>query len=123
MTAISFRLSEAARVVLTFERKLSGRRSHGRCVKPRKGAHTNCIRYVRVSGGLTAQARAGTNTVAFRGRLSRKRVLALGSYRLTLLAKDAAGNWSSPATASFRLLASSSASRERAARAAVLGGF
>jgi hypothetical protein len=123
LTTISFRLSEPARVVLTFERKLAGRRSHGHCVKPRKGARTNCMRYVRVGGGLTMQGKAGANAVGFRGRLSRKRLLALGSYRLTLLAKDAAGNWSTPATASFKLLASASSSRERAARAAVLGWF
>jgi hypothetical protein len=102
---------------------LTGRRSHGRCVKPHKGARANCTRYVRVSGGLTAQAKAGANSVGFRGRLSRKRVLATGSYRLTVLAKDAAGNWSSPVTAGFKLLASSRSSRESAARAAVLGWF
>jgi hypothetical protein len=122
-TAISFRLSEPARIALTFERKLPGRRSHGRCLSLRKGAHANCTRYVRVSGGLTAQAKAGTNTIAFRGRLSRSRMLAPGSYRLTLLAKDTAGNWSEPVSASFKLLASASASRERAARAAVLAWF
>jgi hypothetical protein len=136
-TTISFRLSEPARIALTFERKLPGRRSHGRCVKPRKGARSNCTRYVRVSGGLTAQAKAGTNSIAFSGRLSSKRLLAAGSYRLTLLAKDPAGNWSAPISASFKLLAPvvgkrparpaaqppASSSGERAARAAVLAWF
>jgi hypothetical protein len=122
-TTISFRLSEAAKVALTFERKLTGRRSHGRCVKPRKGARANCTRYVRVSGGLSAQAKAGTNKIAFRGRLSRKRRLAPGSYRLTLLARDAAGNWSSPISVSFKLMASASSSQAKAARAAALAWF
>ena len=122
-TTISFRLSEAARIALTFERKLPGRRSHGRCLSLRKGARSNCTRYVRVSGGLTAQAKAGANTIAFRGRLSRKRLLAPGSYRLTLLAKDAAGNWSEPISAGFKLLASASSSRERAVSAAALAWF
>ena len=36
-TTISFRLSEAAKVTLSFERKQSGRRVHGRCVKLAKG--------------------------------------------------------------------------------------
>ena len=37
-TTISFRLSEAAKVTLSFERKLDGRRVRGKCVKPAKGA-------------------------------------------------------------------------------------
>jgi hypothetical protein len=122
-TTIRFRLSEPARIALTFERKLPGRRSHGRCVKPRKGARSNCTRYVRVSGGLTAQAKAGTNSIAFSGRLSSKRLLAAGSYRLTLLAKDLIGNWSAPISASFKLLAPASSSGERAARAALRAWF
>ena len=43
-TTISFRLSEAAKVALSFERKLDGRRVRGRCVKPAKGARPKCTR-------------------------------------------------------------------------------
>jgi hypothetical protein len=123
LTTISFRLSEAAKVVLSFERKLSGRRSHGRCVKPRKGARPNCTRYVGVSGRLTVTGKAGLNSVGFRGRLARKRRLPTGSYRLTLMAKDSSGEWSAPASVSFKLLDRVAAAQTRLARAAGLGWF
>jgi galactose oxidase-like protein/Big-like domain-containing protein len=123
LTTISFRLSEAARVRISFERKLPGRRSGGRCVKPRRHAKANCTRYVRVSGGLTVNGKAGANSVGFRGRLSRKRALPTGSYRLTVLAKDSGGEWSTPLSAGFKLLASASTASTRAARAAVLAWF
>ena len=123
LTTIRFRLNQAATVVLTFERKMAGRRSRGRCVRPRKGARPNCTRYVGVNGKLTVKGKAGANRVAFRGRLSRKRLLAVGSYRLTLRAKDATGDWSSPVRARFKVLESASAARANAAWAAVVGWF
>jgi hypothetical protein len=103
-TTISFRLNEAARVSLSVEAKLPGRRANGRCVKPAKHKRANCSRWVRVRGALTFKGVAGTNRVAFRGKLGR-RWLATGSYRLTLLAKDSGGDWSTPVSASFKLLA------------------
>jgi hypothetical protein len=121
LTTISFRLSEAAKVVLSFERKLSGRRSRGRCVKLRKEVRPNCTRFVRVSGQLTVQGKAGANSVGFRGRVSRKRALPAGSYRLTLVAKDKSGDWSTAVSAGFRLMESASAAQARAVRAIVLG--
>jgi Domain of unknown function (DUF1929)/Bacterial Ig domain len=120
---ISFRLTEAAKVVLSFERKLAGRRVRGRCIKPSKRARPNCTRYQRLSSKLTVQGKAGANSIAFRGRLPRKRTLAVGSYRLTLQATDATGQRSKPARASFRLLESATQAEARVARAAVLGWF
>jgi hypothetical protein len=115
LTRISFRLSEAARVSLTFERKLAGRRVRGRCTKPSRVARPNCTRYVRAGKKLTVRGKAGTNTLGFRGS-----GLAAGSYRLTLVAKDATGKSSKPARSSFKLLPSRGSA---AARAAVLAWF
>ncbi len=120
-TTIGFRLSEAAKVVLSFERKLDGRRVRGRCVKPAKGARPNCTRYSKLKTGLTLQGKAGANSLVFRGRLSRTRVLAVGRYRMTLVATDATGKKSAAARVSFRLLDSASAAQARAVRSAVLG--
>jgi hypothetical protein len=120
-TTISFRLSEAAKVALSFERKLDGRRVRGRCVKPATGLRPNCTRYSRLKTGLTVQGKAGTNTVVFRGRLSRSRVLAVGRYRLTLVATDSTGKRSAARQVGFRMLDSVPAAQARAVRAVVLG--
>jgi microcystin-dependent protein len=120
-TTISFQLSEAAKVVLSFERKLDGRRVRGRCVKPAKGARPNCTRYSRLRTTLSMQGKAGANSLLFRGRLSRTRVLAVGRYRMTLVATDPTGKMSTAARASFRLLDSASVAQARAVRSVVLG--
>ncbi len=91
---LRWRLSETARTTLTFQRALRGRRVGGRCLKPtraRRGRRA-CTRF-RNSGSLTAaNAKAGLNTLAFKGRLNRTRRLGLGRYRVSLSAVDAAGN-------------------------------
>jgi hypothetical protein len=79
---IRFRLSEPARVTLRFDSARSGRRG----------------------GVLTVGAHAGLNTVRFAGRLTPRRSLLPGAYRLTLLAKDAAGNASKAQRTRFILL-------------------
>ncbi len=120
-TTISFRLSEAAKVALSFERKLDGRRVRGRCVKPAKGARPNCTRYSKLKTVLTVQGKAGTNSLVFRGRLSRSKVLAVGRYRMTLVATDATGKKSTARQVGFRMLDSVPAAQARAVRAVVLG--
>jgi hypothetical protein len=109
-TRISFRLSEAARVSIGFERKLAGRRVRGRCAKPKRGARANCTRYLRSRPKVIVQGKAGLNTVSFRGR-----GLAVGRYRMTLNAKDASGKSSRPARLSFELLESAGSASARAA--------
>ncbi len=84
-TVIRFRLSEAARVTYTFRRR-AGRR------------------YVR-AGTLRRAGRAGRNRLRFYGRLSRRRALRPGAYRLVVVATDSAGQRSARRTASFTLLA------------------
>ena len=120
-TTIGFRLSEAAKVVFSFERKLAGRRVRGRCGKPAKGARPNCTRYALLKSTLSMRGKAGANSLVFRGRLSRTRSLPVGRYRLKLVATDATGKKSRAARVSFKLLDSAPVAQARAVRAVVLG--
>jgi hypothetical protein len=65
----------------------------GRCrkatAKNRRARH--CTRYVIVKGSASRAARAGANTVRFRGRLGGRR-LGAGRYRLILSATDGVGS-------------------------------
>ena len=70
--------------------------------RARKG-RPRCTRYVR-SGSLRRSAALGSNMLRFQGRLTRRRALRPGRYRLTLVATDAAGQRSTPKTLTFRLL-------------------
>jgi extracellular elastinolytic metalloproteinase len=102
---IGFTLSEAAAVTYGFRRARPGRRVGRRCVAPtraRKGRR-RCTRYVR-SGSLKLAAGAGANRLRFQGRLTRRRALRPGKYRLTMVATDAAGQRSAPKAVAFRLL-------------------
>jgi hypothetical protein len=117
---LSFRLSEAATVSVTFERRLNGRRVRGRCVKLAAGKRPNCTRYAPAKT-VKLRAKAGASSWLLRARLFRS--LAVGRYRLTLLATDATGKRSAAARASFRLLESAGTSGVSAVRAAVLGWF
>jgi Tol biopolymer transport system component len=104
-TRISFRLSEAARVTLTFARALPGRRVGRRCVRPtpRNRNRRRCTRYRRAAS-LSFNGRAGSNRIRFQGRLLSGRRIPLGRYRLTVGARDSAGNLSTPRTARFRIV-------------------
>jgi uncharacterized delta-60 repeat protein len=79
---IRFRLSEPARVRFTFRRSGAAR------------------------GSFTVQAAAGANRIRFHGRLSGRRRLAPGRYRLIATPVDATGNTGTARRASFRLEAS-----------------
>jgi hypothetical protein len=88
-TTFRYTLSEAARVVVTIER-----RAATRCRKPprtnRRKKH--CKRYVP-AGRFAAPGQAGADAHRFSGKIGR-RALAPGRYRATLAATDAAGNHS-----------------------------
>ena len=88
---VRYKLSEAATVAVTVERRS--------CVRRRRCG----FRAVR-GAALAIESAAGDNTFRLTGRLARGR-LSRGSYRLTLAATDAAGNRSAPARASFRIVA------------------
>jgi Tol biopolymer transport system component len=78
-TTISFRLDKAARVTLTVERLLAGRRRQGRCrAKQRTGRKCTVARR---AGRFAMNGRKGANTRKFRGVLARNR-LPPGRYRL-----------------------------------------
>jgi Big-like domain-containing protein/WD40 repeat protein len=105
---IRFTLSEDATVTLSFARALPGTRvrRHGRvvCVKLAPGSRKRCVRYVGVRTKISLKAKQGVNRVVFYGRLSRRRSLSLGTYRLTAVARDAQGGVSKPKRARFRLV-------------------
>ena len=87
-TRFRYTLSEPARVTITIQRALAG---------SRKGRY-------RTVGRLTRNARQGSNSTAFSGRIG-KRALRPGRYRAVARATDAAGNRSAPRRAGFRIAA------------------
>ncbi len=93
-TTISFRLNEAARSTVIFQRAQPGRRVGGKCVKPTAANRDRkaCVRYVSAGKLPSFAARAKTNRVGFQGRLSGSRSLVPGTYRVVVRARDAAGN-------------------------------
>jgi hypothetical protein len=105
-TTIRLRLSEAARLRLTFARVRPGRRVRGRCRKQtrRNRGRPRCRRYTRVRGAISPPGRQGANRIRFQGRLNRRRGLRPGRYRLVVRATDSAGNRSRPSRAGFTLL-------------------
>jgi Tol biopolymer transport system component len=103
-TTIGVRLSAAGRVTLTFRGARPGRRVHGRCVRPTRRNRTRrrCTRYVRASA-LSFDGKQGANSVRFQGRLSARKRLALGRYRLSA-AVTAGGQTSPSRTVAFRIV-------------------
>ena len=82
-------------------------RTEGRTPLPR--AHpcaqgTATLYALRTRREPPAAAALGPNRMRFQGRLTRRRALRPGSYRLTLVATDTAGQRSTPKTLTFRLL-------------------
>jgi hypothetical protein len=53
---------------------------------------------------MSFQSTAGSHRLRFRGRFDLRHPLKPGRYRMTLTARDAAGNVSAPDRARFRLL-------------------
>ena len=106
-TTLSFRLSEPARVLVVVERArrgfFTGRRGPCRSKRPRTRARVRRCTIYSVRGTLRRTGAAGANRVAFSGRLGR-RALPRGSYRLRVVAIDAANNVSRPALKSFRIV-------------------
>jgi hypothetical protein len=61
-------------------------------------------RWRRVRRKIRFESTAGSHRRRFRGRIDRRHPLKPGRYRMTLRAKDAAGNVSLPDRLRFRLL-------------------
>jgi len=84
-TVIKWTQSEDAAVTIAFDRRVNGR-------------------WRRVRRTIRFQSTAGNHRRRFRGRIDRRHPLRPGRYRMTLRAKDAAGNVSLPDRLRFRLL-------------------
>jgi hypothetical protein len=104
-TTISFALSEKSSITLGFTRVTKGRFSRGLCVPttPSRRRLQACTRLVAVAGTMSfASLKAGTRHISFDGILSNRSSLSPGTYRLTLVAQNAAGQ-SASAGSSFIL--------------------
>lgn len=86
-TKVSFRLSEAATVRFTVERRKGGRRVRGRCRKPTRKNRLRRKCNLRIKG-------------SFR---KRGRKLKPGRYYLVATTTDSVGNTSKPKRAKFRI--------------------
>jgi hypothetical protein len=103
-TTFSYSLTEPGRAVFSVERVLPGRRV-GRACRPASRANRmrrKCIRYA-LAARFAQPGVAGGNRKRFSGRIGRRR-LAPGSYRVTIVAKDAAGNRSKAVRATFTVV-------------------
>jgi hypothetical protein len=104
-TTFSFTLNEAASVSLVFSRQLPGRRVKGRCVaQKRSNRHARACKRTVTQATLALSGRAGTDKLAFQGRISAKRKLPLGRYTLTATATSFAGLRSAPRSLSFTIV-------------------
>jgi hypothetical protein len=104
-TAWRYTLSEAAQVAIRIDRLLPGRRVGRRCLAATRArrARPRCTRALLRGTLRRTGVRAGPRSTPFTGRLGR-RALALGRYRATVTATDAAGNVSRPRSITFRVV-------------------
>jgi Tol biopolymer transport system component len=106
-TTLRFTSSEAAKLTIRIERVLPGRKSgkgRKRVCKPvrHKVRRGRCTAFRRTAT-LTRTIKAGPGRVALTGRIGRRR-MAAGRYRLTLTARDAAGNTSKATRRNFSIV-------------------
>jgi hypothetical protein len=99
-TLVSYKLSEAASVKFTVQRRVTGHKKGKGCVKGGKGKR--CTLALTV-GSFTRQGMTGANKFRFTGRLSGG-ALARGNYMLVVLATDGAGSKSKSQTHQFRII-------------------
>jgi hypothetical protein len=102
-TTFRFRLDRAAQVRFAFSSLVSGRRVNGRCVKVTKAnrGKRRCDRS-QAAGTLNIAGKAGSNSVAFTGKLS-GRTLKPGRYRVLVTAR-ADGKTSSARSITFTIV-------------------
>ena len=96
-TTFSFALNTPAALKLIFTQSASGRRVGKKCAAP---SHANrhkraCTRTLTRGTVTFASAGAGTVTITFQGRLSRRKKLRPGRYKLTIAANNATGRTTS----------------------------
>jgi hypothetical protein len=102
--SVRFRLDASARVTFTVERRTTGRRVRGRCVRATRTNQSakRCTRNVLVRGALTRWLLAGNGRLRFTGHLN-GHALAPGRYVLTVT-PSVAGVRGRSARARFRIL-------------------
>lgn len=103
-TTLRFTLSEAAKVTLTFSQPTTGRRVGRSCRRAtaRTQRRPRCT-IANVRGRLLLDGVQGANSLAFKGRLTARRHLAAGRYKLAAVAVDAAGNGSAASARRFAI--------------------
>jgi hypothetical protein len=105
-TTFSFTLSEAASVSLTFTYQQAGRKLGAKCVaQTRRNRTKHACKHTVTAGALSFAAQAGLDKISFQGVLTHSKKLPPGSYTLTLVAMNPAGQRSTPAHLSFTIVA------------------
>lgn len=104
-TTISFDLSQAATVTLSFERSRPGVTVGKRCVArtKRNAKGKRCSLWTPVRGGVIRAGHAGLDKIRFEGILDTKKPLPTGAYRLMLKASNSGGSVIAPQHPSFTL--------------------
>ena len=102
-TTFSFNLSKPATVKLAFTQKASGRKVRGACKAPTpsNAAKRKCT---ILAGSLSLPGHAGLNKLRFQGLLPSGKSLKLGSYNVSLTARDSAGLQSAVQSLSFTIV-------------------
>lgn len=91
-TTFSFVLNASATVKLAFARLVGGRKVGHACVAPnRRNRHRSACRRALPAGAIAATGHAGANKVVFKGLVASTRKLKPGTYKVTLVATNAAG--------------------------------
>jgi hypothetical protein len=79
-------------VSFSFTRRVAGRKVRGKCAaQTNKNSHKAGCERTTTAGALSFSAHAGTNKVAFDGRISHSKRLKPGHYTLIIRATNAAG--------------------------------
>ncbi len=104
-TTFSFNLSKPATVKLAFTQKASGRKVRGACKPPNpsNASKRKCTRTI-LAGSLSLPAHAGLNKLRFQGLLPNGKSLKLGSYNVSLSARDSGGLQSAAQSLSFSIV-------------------
>jgi hypothetical protein len=91
-TTFRFTLNEAATMSFTFALVLPGRKVKGKCVAQTvgNGTHRACKRSFG-RGSLSFSSTAGPHRLSFQGRVTRKKKLGPGTYRVTITATNTVG--------------------------------
>jgi hypothetical protein len=104
-TTFSFNLSKPATVKLAFTQKAAGRKVRGVCKAPNpsNASKRRCTRTI-VAGSLSLPGHAGLNKLRFQGLLPSGKSLKIGSYNVSLTARDAGGSQSAAHSLGFSIV-------------------